>query len=142
MPVRPSTLWNEKSVEEAQKADEAGNADIEVCVPIAEEIPENDEIKCYELSGGKNAKIIHKGPYEASGPAYERLFAWLLENDLKLTGPIKEAYLNDPREVAPEEISHHLCAHQLDLIPNPGKTISSPCTWEPILPMISRTYGE
>jgi AraC family transcriptional regulator len=100
----PLYLWHEKSVAEAQKADEAGNADIEVCVPIAEEIPENDEIKCYELSGGKNAEIVHKGPYEASGPVYERLFAWLLENGLKLTGPIKEAYLNDPREVAPEEI--------------------------------------
>jgi len=55
----PLYLWHEKSVEEAMKADEAGNADIEVCVPIAEKIPENDEIKCYELSGGKMAQIIH-----------------------------------------------------------------------------------
>jgi AraC family transcriptional regulator len=100
----PLYLCHEKSVEEAQKADEAGNADIEVCVPIAEKIPESDDIKCYELSGGKNARIIHKGPYEACEPAYERLFAWLLENGLKLTGPIREAYLNDPREVAPEDI--------------------------------------
>ena len=92
----PLYLWREKSVEEALKADEAGNADIEVCVPIAEKIPENDDIKCYELSGGRMANIIHKGPYEASGPAYERLFAWLLENGLNLTGPIREAYLNDP----------------------------------------------
>lgn len=100
----PLYLWHEKSIEEAMKADEAGNADIEVCVPIAEKIPESDEIRCYELSGGKNARIIHKGPYEACVPAYERLFAWLLENGLTLTGPIREAYLNDPREVAPEEI--------------------------------------
>jgi effector-binding domain-containing protein len=69
----PLCLLHEKSVEEAQKADEAGNADIEVCVPIAEKIPENDEIRCYELSGGRNARIIHKGPYEASWPVYERL---------------------------------------------------------------------
>jgi effector-binding domain-containing protein len=100
----PLYLWHEKSVEEAMKADEAGNADIEVCVPIAEKIPENEEIKCYKLSGGKVAQIIHKGPYEASGPVYERLFAWLEENGLKLTGSIREAYLNDPREVPPEEI--------------------------------------
>jgi len=95
---------HEKSIEEALKADEAGNADIEVCVPIAERIPETDEIKCYELSGGKMAGVIHKGPYETSGSVYERLFAWLLENGLELNGPIREAYLNDPREVAPEEI--------------------------------------
>ena len=50
------------------------------------------------------AQIIHKGPYEASGPVYERLLARLEENGLKLTGPIREAYLNDPREVPPEEI--------------------------------------
>jgi len=100
----PLYLWHENSVEEALKADDAGSADIEVCVPIAEKIPENNEIKCYELSGGKMAEIIHRGPYEASGPVYERLFAWLEENDKKLTGPIREAYLNDPREVAPEDI--------------------------------------
>lgn len=100
----PLYIMHEKSIEEALKADEAGNADIEVCVPIAERIPETDEIKCYELSGGKMAKVIHKGLYEASGPVYERLFAWLLENGHELTGPIREAYLNDPREVAPEEI--------------------------------------
>jgi AraC family transcriptional regulator len=69
----PLYIMHEKSVEDAVKADEAGNADIEVCVPIAERIPETDEIKCYALSGGKMAKIIHKGPYEASGPVYERL---------------------------------------------------------------------
>jgi len=97
-------IMHEKSVEEALKADEADNADIEVCVPIAERIPETDEIKCYELSGGRMAKVIHKGPYEASGPVYEKLFAWILENGHEVAGPIREAYLNDPREVAPEEI--------------------------------------
>jgi AraC family transcriptional regulator len=100
----PLYIWHEKSVDDAFKADEAGNADIEVCVPIAAKIPENEMIKCYILSGGKSAQIVHKGPYEACVPAYERLFAWLEENGLKLTGPIREAYLNDPREVAPEDI--------------------------------------
>lgn len=100
----PLYIWHEKSVKDAFRADEAGNADIEVCVPIAERIPESDEIKCYVLSGGRNAQIVHKGPYEACLPVYERLFAWLEENGLKLTGPIKEAYMNDPKEVAPEDI--------------------------------------
>jgi effector-binding domain-containing protein len=100
----PLYLWHERSVQEAQKADGAGNADIEVCVPIAAKIPENGEIKCYVLPGGRNAQIVHKGPYEECRPAYERLFVWLEENGFKLTGPIREAYLNDPREVAPEDI--------------------------------------
>lgn len=100
----PLYLWHERSVQEAQKADEAGNADIEVCIPIIAKISESDEVKCYVLPGGRNAQIVHKGPYEACGQTYERLFAWLEENGLKLTGPIRESYLNDPKEVAPEEI--------------------------------------
>ena len=100
----PLCILHEMSMEEAKIADEAGNADIEVCVPIGERIPENDEIKCYDLSGGKMAKIIHKGPYEASGPVYKRLFAWMEENGHKIAGPIREASLNDPRAVPPEEI--------------------------------------
>jgi len=100
----PMFLWHEKNVEDAQRADKEGNADIEICVPIAERIPDTAEIKCYELPGGEMAKIIHKGPYEASGPAYERLFAWMETNGKRLSGPIREAYLNDPREVRPEEI--------------------------------------
>lgn len=100
----PMFLWHEKSVEDALRADQEGNADIEICIPIAERIPETDEIKCYELPGGEMAKIIHKGPYEDCGPVYERLFAWIEKNGKMLSGPIREAYLNDPREVGPEEI--------------------------------------
>lgn len=100
----PMFLWHETSVEKAQKADFEGNADIEVCVPIAEKISETEGFKCYELPGGKMAKIRHKGPYEASGPAYEDLFAWMKEKGKELAGPIREAYLNDPREVGSEEI--------------------------------------
>jgi len=100
----PLFLFHEKSAEEAQKADKSGSADVEVCVPIARTISETDEIKCYELPGGTMAKIAYKGPYEECGPTYERLFLWLEENGRKLSGPIREAYLNDPREVAPQEI--------------------------------------
>jgi effector-binding domain-containing protein len=50
------------------------------------------------------AKTVHKGPYQECSSTYERLFSWLDENNQKIVGPIREAYLNDPREVAPEEI--------------------------------------
>ena len=100
----PLFLWHERSVEDAQRADDSGNADIEVCVPILKKIPEEEMIKCYDLPGGTMAKIIHKGPYEECGQTYEKLFAWLEDNGRKLSGPIREAYLNDPREVAPQEI--------------------------------------
>lgn len=100
----PMFLWHEKSVEEAHEADEAGRAEIEVVVPIAARIPETNQIKCYELPGGRMVKMVHKGPYESSVSTYEKLFAWIEENEKKLFGPIRESYLNDPKTVEPQEI--------------------------------------
>lgn len=102
----PAFLCHEITVEEVQKADEEGSADIEVIFPISEffETAEDEEIQVYELPGGKMAKIVHKGPYEQCTPTYERLFSWIKENGKRIVGPIREVYLNDPREVQPEEI--------------------------------------
>ena len=100
----PFFIYHESSSEEAKRADEAGNAEIEVCVPIAEKIPENGGMTCYELSGGRMARTVHKGPYQECESTYTRLFDWLQENDYQIAGPIREGYANDPREVAPEEI--------------------------------------
>jgi len=90
--------------EGAIKANEEGNADIEVVIPVAEKIEDTDEVKCYALPGGKMAKTVHKGPYEDCGLTYEKLFLWLGENGKEIVGPTREAYLNDPHEVPPEDI--------------------------------------
>lgn len=102
----PVFLCHEITPEEVQKADNDGNADIEVAVPISGsvEITGNEEIREYELPGGKMAKIVHKGPYEECSPTYEKLFSWITEEGKRIIGPIREVYLNDPREVPPEEI--------------------------------------
>ena len=100
----PLFICHEMTEEEAMKADEEGNADVEVAIPVSERIEGTDEITCYELKGGRMAKIVHKGPYEACKPTYDKLFAWTGANGKEIIGPIREAYLNDPREVGPEEI--------------------------------------
>lgn len=102
----PAFLCHEITIEEAQKADEEGNADIEVVFPIFKfvEITGEEEIKVYELPGGKMAKIVHKGPYEECTLTYEKLFSWITENGKRIVGPVREVYLNDPRDVQPEEI--------------------------------------
>ena len=99
----PLFICHEMTEEEAMKADEEGNANVEVAIPVSERIEGKDEITCYELKGGNMAKIMHKGPYEACKPTYDKLFAWIGANGKEITGPIREAYLNDPREVGPEE---------------------------------------
>jgi len=80
------------------------NADVEVVIPVSGAIPDHNEIACYELSGGPMARITHKGPYEKSATAYKRLFAWIAENHKKIAGPTREVYLNDPKQVPPEEL--------------------------------------
>lgn len=104
--AHPAFLCHETTVEEVQNANEERNADIEVVFPISEfvEITGDDEIKVYELPGGKMAKIVHKGPYKQCTVTYEKLFSWIAENRKRIAGPIREVYLNDPREAQPEEI--------------------------------------
>ncbi|MFC1786891.1 GyrI-like domain-containing protein [Halobacteriota archaeon] len=95
-----------ETAEEAKEAEKTGNADIEIAVPVPEDTSGNDEqgIKAYTLEGGPMAKTIHKGPYEECGPSYERLFKWIAENGKVVSGPTREIYLNDPRDVKTEEI--------------------------------------
>lgn len=50
------------------------------------------------------ATTMHQGPYEQVAGTYERLIQWMAEHGLEMAGPPMEAYLNDPYEVAPEEI--------------------------------------
>jgi len=93
-----------ETAEQAMEANEKANADVEVGAPIAKKIEETDEIKCYTLAGGKMVKTIHKGPYEDCGPTYEKMFKWIIDNGYAVTGPTREYYLNDPREVSPKDI--------------------------------------
>lgn len=99
----PVFLCHEVTVEKVMEADKNGTANVEVTAPIANKIDETDEIKCYTLPGGKMAKTIHKGPYQDCGPTYEKLYKWIEEKGKKITGPVREVYLNDPREVGEEE---------------------------------------
>jgi len=100
----PVFLCHESSAEDAKKANAEGSAMVEIVVPVSREIGGTDAIGYYELPGGKLAKIIHKGPYQDGEPAYAKLFAWLEQNQKTVIGPIREIYMNDPREVPPEEM--------------------------------------
>ena len=100
---RPTFICHE-TPREAIKANEQATADVEVVIPIGKVVKGEGDITCYELPGGQMARIVHKGPYEKSAAAYKQLFEWIAENHKKVVGPTREIYLNDPREVPPEEI--------------------------------------
>jgi AraC family transcriptional regulator len=112
----PVFLCHETSPDEMMQAQEAGTADVEVALPVAATpaemaalpVPVSKEgreiVTCYELPGGTMATAVHTGPYEECEPTYNDLFAWIKAHGRTITGPIREVYLNDPAEVAPEEI--------------------------------------
>jgi effector-binding domain-containing protein len=100
----PLFLCHETSPESVRIANENGTAVIEVAWPVSGGVRGTKEIAAYQLPGGRMAHAIHRGPYETCEPTYLSLFAWIEERGLTITGPIREAYANDPRTVTPEEI--------------------------------------
>jgi AraC family transcriptional regulator len=99
----PMFICHETCVDEVMEADKNGTADVEVAIPISKDVDETNDMKIYELPGGKMAKITYKGPYEKCEIAYSKLFEWMKQNGKTITGPTREVYLNDPKEVGIEE---------------------------------------
>jgi AraC family transcriptional regulator len=100
----PLFVMHELTAEEVINADDEGTADIEVAVPILKPARGSGDITCYEIPGGTMARILHKGPYEDAGSTYEKLFAWIRARGKRITGPIREVFLNDPHAVPPDRI--------------------------------------
>jgi AraC family transcriptional regulator len=73
------------------------------------EIPEGLEER--HLAGGKVAVLTYKGPYAGISAAYHSLFGnWLPgSGEEPAEAPCYELYLNNPREVAPEELLTEIC---------------------------------
>lgn len=99
----PAFVCHETCAEEVQRASATGCAVVEVVVPVAGKVEGTDEIKFYELPGGKMLTAVHKGPYEECGRTYQKMFTWIGKERKRVVGPIREMYLNDPRTVTPEE---------------------------------------
>lgn len=106
----PVYLWHEGSPAAAFAADAAGTADVEIAIPVGKWFAPSGGISSSTLPGGKMARVIHRGPYQECLPTYERLFSWITGHGLEVTGPIREIYHNDPRDVKPEDILTEILA--------------------------------
>lgn len=104
----PIFICHETTAEEAMRAAEEGTADIEVAIPIAAPVAPGehapDGTACYTLPGGIMVRAVHRGPYNTVEETYNKIFAWLTVHGNEVTGLIREMYLNDPSEVAEEEL--------------------------------------
>ncbi len=78
--------------------------DIEIGFPVGGSLPGIGEIQSGEIPAGKIAQTIYTGPYNKIEPAYNALTAFVEQQGYEATGVAYEFYLNDPGEVAPDEL--------------------------------------
>ncbi len=70
--------------------------DMEVCVPVDRVLEPAGRIESRMLEGGRMASIMHAGPYDEVGRAYEALGAYLKEKGLEGAGAPREVYIVGP----------------------------------------------
>ena len=81
------------------------DADLELAVPITGKVTLSDpSIEVKNLPRRRVASLVHKGSYETIGPAYAKLYDYVVRSGLELSGPMMDVYLNDPNTVEPDEI--------------------------------------
>ncbi len=72
--------------------------DVEAGFPVTKVLPDEGELKCTVIPGGKYLSTLHRGAYDSVGPAYEALAEWAKANGYEPTGLAYEYYLNDPSQ--------------------------------------------
>ena len=78
---------------------------VDVAIPVSGKISVTDpDAEIRNLPAVTVLSLVHKGPYDSIGLAYQKLIEYANANDIELTGPFRELYLNDPQETAPENI--------------------------------------
>jgi effector-binding domain-containing protein len=77
--------------------------DIEVCAPVARAVEPPPGWQTQELPAGTFVTLLHVGPYDTVGAAYEAAFPWIAAHGYAVAGPPREVYLSEP-ETPPEQI--------------------------------------
>jgi len=80
----------------------------DACISIGPDVTPPDDAdapRLIDLAGGRHAVLRHKGPYAELHHAYNWLFGqWLPSSgEMPADRPVFEEYLNNPRELPPEE---------------------------------------
>ena len=90
--VRPSgpclTLYFDEGFKER-------DVDLEVCEPVAVDLPGGDRVKARTLPAVENmACTVHSGPFSTIGDAYTAMIKWVDANGYRICGPGREIYLH------------------------------------------------
>jgi DNA-binding transcriptional MerR regulator len=72
--------------------------DIEVCMPIVDEMTPDERLKVYQLPGFETAAcVVHAGPFATIGEAYDAIAKWISDNGYQIVGPSRELNLRPPQ---------------------------------------------
>lgn len=73
--------------------------DVEVCMPIAEDMPASERVNIYSLPAVETmACVVHAGPFATLSDAYDALGKWIGDNGYYITGPARELNLRLPEK--------------------------------------------
>lgn len=93
---------------QAPEADADG--EVAMVVPVAGSLDDLageaavKQIEFLTVQGGPVASIIHRGSYASMGDTYASVGAWIHEHGHSPTGPGREIYMNNPGDVAEEDL--------------------------------------
>ena len=83
--------------------------DVESAMVIEAPVPESERVKVHELPQVEVAYTVHKGDFSGLPLAKQAIFSWLEANGYRLSGPIREIYLQfDPDHGANYDSPRHI----------------------------------
>src|SRR6266508_1356516 len=86
----PMAIYHDKEFQER-------DWDIEVCMPIIDEMTPDKRLKIYDMPGFETvACVVHAGPFATIGEAYYAIAKWIDENGYQIVGPWRELNLRPP----------------------------------------------
>lgn len=71
---------------------------------VAAEAKVNAPLRLIEVKATEAAVYLHVGPYEQLSQAYQKIFAFVKEQNRVIQLPIYDCYLNNPMEVTPDKL--------------------------------------
>jgi effector-binding domain-containing protein len=72
--------------------------EVEAGFPVASPLEGQGDVVASTLPGGPVAVVVHFGPYEELGAAYDAIETWITERGAYADGPAWEVYFTDPAE--------------------------------------------
>ncbi|TXT54810.1 MAG: hypothetical protein BAJATHORv1_50061 [Candidatus Thorarchaeota archaeon] len=85
------------------------NMCFEIAVPVNKEPTINGNLEYHIIAGGKVVSMMCFGPYsDLSKDIYGQVFAFAKQKGLRISGPLRELYHNNPQEVSPENLQTEL----------------------------------